>query len=237
MHCVILAGGLGTRMRPLTERLPKALVPVVGQPFADIQLAWLAGAGVVSVVYCIGYKGTALRDHVGDGGRWGLHITWVDEGDRLRGTAGALRLALDQGALPDRFLVLYGDSYLLVDIGEVWEAFATSGAPALMTVYRNAGRWDQSNVEYRDGKVVLYDKSATGDEMAYIDYGLSVLTRDLIEEVLPPGCVADLGNLFHDLSLTGRLAGYEVHERFYEVGSIDGLADLEARLGRPDSIR
>jgi NDP-sugar pyrophosphorylase family protein len=237
MYCVILAGGLGTRMRPVTERLPKALVPVLGQPFADIQLAWLAGSGVASVVYCIGYRGAALRDHVGDGSRWGLRVTWVDEGERLRGTAGALRLAIDQGVLPDRFFVLYGDSYLAVDVGAVWEAFATSGAPALMTVYRNDGRWDRSNADYREGKVVRYDKSGKGDELPYIDYGLSALTRAVVKEAVASDGVADLSNLFHDLSLTGRLAGYEVHERFYEVGSPEGLAELEARLGGSNGTR
>src|SRR5436190_842448 len=105
IQCVILAGGLATRMRPLTETLPKALLPVAGTPFIDHQLGWLAAHGVTRVVLSIGYRGEMLRDHVGDGGRWGLSIRVVDEGTRLRGTAGALRLALDEGALDEGFLV------------------------------------------------------------------------------------------------------------------------------------
>jgi NDP-sugar pyrophosphorylase family protein len=149
MQCVILAGGLATRMRPLTDTIPKALIPVDGRPFVDHQLDWLAAHGVTRVVLSIGYRGDMLRDHVGDGGRWGLGVRVVDEGRDLRGTAGALRLALAEGALDDAFLVTYGDSFLPVDFGAVWRCFRADGRPALMTVFANAGRWDTSNVIYR----------------------------------------------------------------------------------------
>src|SRR5688572_8190143 len=109
MECVILAGGLGTRMRPATEVIPKALIPVAGRPFVDWQLEWLASEGVQRAIFSVGYKGEQLRDHVGDGARFGLRVTWVDEGAHLRGTAGALRLAFDEGALPQSYLVIYGD--------------------------------------------------------------------------------------------------------------------------------
>src|SRR4051812_1975290 len=134
MQCVILAGGLATRMRPITETIPKALIPVAGLPFIDHQLAWMAGHGVTRVVLSGGYRGDMLRAHVASGSRWGMEVQVVDEGTVLRGTAGALRLALDRGALDEGFLVTYGDSFLPIDFAPVWRHFEDSGAPALMTV-------------------------------------------------------------------------------------------------------
>jgi NDP-sugar pyrophosphorylase family protein len=233
LQCVLLAGGLGTRMRPLTEAVPKALVPVLGRPFADWQLELLAEQGVERMVCCTGYRGDLLREHVGDGSRFGIAVSWSDEGSSLRGTAGAIRLAHDRGLLDEAFLVLYGDSYLPVDLAGVEAAWRRSGAPALMTVMRNDERWDRSNCIYADGRVVLYDKSRPAgrrDEMRWIDYGLSVLTGPTVADLVPSGTVVDLAALQHILSVSGRLAGVEVRERFYEAGSPAGLRDLEAHL-------
>jgi NDP-sugar pyrophosphorylase family protein len=232
MQCVVLAGGLGTRMRRLTEVVPKALIPVLGRPFAERQMDWLAGQGVTDVVYSIGYRGEMIRAALGDGSRWGVAIRYVDEGNELRGTAGALRLAADQGVLDPAFLVLYGDSFLSVDLASVWRAFLGCGRAALMTVFRNDGRWDRSNVIFHGDRVALYDKGASpSDELAFIDYGLSVLSRNTIETCIPPEGVADLAEVFHILSLEGQLGGLEVTEPFYEIGSEDGLRRLEAHLG------
>ena len=229
----MLAGGLGTRMRPMTEEIPKALIPVLGRPFADWQLEHLVSEGVERVTYSVGYRGDMLRAHVGDGSRFGSQVSWVDEGERLLGTGGALRRAFDEGALDEAFFVLYGDSYLPISMSAVEEAWRASRQPALMTVLRNEGRWDTSNAIYRDGQIVLYDKSRLVDrqaEMHWIDFGLSVLTRDVIASRIASGSVADLADLMRDLSLEGLLAGFEVHERFYEAGSPEGLLDLEAYL-------
>jgi MurNAc alpha-1-phosphate uridylyltransferase len=239
LQCAILAGGLGTRMRPATETVPKALIPVLGAPFADWQLSLLADQGVERVVYCVGYRGEMLREHVGDGARFGLSVAWSEEGPTLLGTAGAIRLALDRGLLEDAFFVLYGDSYLTAGVAEAEAAWRRSEAPALTTILRNEDRWDRSNCIYRDGRILLYDKSRPADrhaEMHWIDYGLSVLTRAAVTEHVPAGAVADLAELQRRLSLSGRLAGLEVRERFYEAGSPSGLRELEAYLrsaGRP----
>ena len=232
MQCVILAGGLGTRMRPLTRQLPKALLPVLGRPFADYQLRWLASQGVRRVVYCIGFLGQQLRDVVGDGGPWGLQVAYADEGERLLGTGGALRLACDAGLLDPGFLVLYGDSYPPIEIAPVWQA-SRRGADALMVVLRNDGRWDASNAIFRDGRVLLYEKGrgdAAAIGMAHIDYGLSVLPRAVVATMVPAGRPHDLATLYGALSRQSRLAGFEVAQRFYEIGSPAGLADLEAHL-------
>jgi NDP-sugar pyrophosphorylase family protein len=236
MQCVVLAGGLGTRMRPLTETIPKALLEVGGAPFVDHQLRLLANQGFSSVVFCIGYRGDMIRDFAGDGSRWGIAVTYADEGSRLRGTAGALRLAVDAGLAAEKFAVLYGDSYLPIDVRAVFAAFDASPEPALMTVHRNQGRWDRSNVVYEGGRVLLYRKGEPDPRMEHIDYGLSVLARDLIADALPSGGEGDLSDVFTELSTAGRLAGFEVHQRFYEIGSTAGLADLEQYLRDTPSV-
>ncbi len=233
MQCVILAGGLGTRMRPLTDSCPKTLLPVRGRPFAYHQLHWLAAQGVNEVVYCIGHRGDLIRRY------WAMEpspirsIRWVDEGDRLRGTGGALRLACEQGVLEESFLVIYGDSFLPVRFAPVWQTFETRGLPALMTVLKNEGRWDKSNAIYEDGRVMLYDKNQAAG-MSYIDYGLLAFHRAIFAEV--PGEVFDLAAFLNRLSLQGQLAGYEVTERFYEVGSAAGLLELDRYLAEREPV-
>jgi NDP-sugar pyrophosphorylase family protein len=237
MQCVILAGGRATRMRPLTDSIPKALIPAGGRPFVDHQLGWLAGHGVTDVVMCIGYMGDAIRAHLNGlaGAGHGLRIRFVDEGEDLRGTAGALRLALDEGALEESFLVTYGDSFLPIDFRDVYRAHANAGAPALMTVFRNDGRWDASNVIFDGRLVTLYDKqrqTRPAADFTFIDYGLSALSRQVIADEIPAGGSADLAGLFHRLSVRGALAGLEVSQRFYEIGSPAGLEDFERWLRR-----
>jgi NDP-sugar pyrophosphorylase family protein len=229
MQCLILAGGLATRMRPVTESIPKSLIPVLGHPFIDLQLKWLKQNGVDSVVLSIGYKGEQIRSHVGDGSAWGVKVTYVDESNDLRGTGGALRLALDSGALEERFFVVYGDSYLPLELPPVWQAFLDSRKAALMTVFKNAGAWEKSNVIFENGALKLYDKGASQDDprFQYVDYGLSLFSSDTISRYIPPNVVMDLAAVMSRLSLEGQLAGYEVFERFYEIGSPTGLADLE----------
>ena len=226
-ECVILAGGVASRLGARAGELPKTLVPVAGRPFADHQLMWLAEQGVKKVVYCIAYRGDQVREYVGDGSKWGLSVAYVDEGTDLRGTGGALRLAYEEGALGGRFAVLYGDAYLRLDLPNVFHAFEASAQPALMTVLRNEGRWDKSNADF-DGKLVMrYSKSQ--DDFEWIDYGLLVLERDVIAEI-PADQPSDLADLLSRLSDEGRLAGFEAKARFYEIGSPSGLAELEAFL-------
>jgi len=185
------------------------------------------------MLYLVGYRGSMIRDYVGDGADWGVKVTYADEGEALRGTGGALRLALARGLLPEAFFLLYGDSFLPVDLPLVEASWRASGLPALMTVLRNEERWDKSNAILREGRVELYDKTRPRErlaEMHWIDYGLSVLTAELLGSRIPSGAVADIADLMRDLSLTGELAGLEVSERFYEVGSTQGLRDLEEYL-------
>jgi NDP-sugar pyrophosphorylase family protein len=231
MQCVILAGGLGTRMRPLTTRIPKALLPVGDTPFAHYQLSWLARHGVQRVVYSIAVLGEMIRDFVGDGGRWGLSVSYVEDGKELVGTGGALRRVSDAGLLHDPFLVLYGDSFLPFDFRQLMRAFERQARSAMMAVYQNQGRYDAGNVHYADGVVRLYQKgkpAGTQPDMNYIDYGISVLRRSVVSEHVSAGHNNDLADIYHRLSLQNLLAGWEVGERFYEVGSPAGLRDFES---------
>lgn len=234
-QCVIVAGGLGTRMHPLTRSYPKSLIEAGGLPFVHHQLSWLKSHGVTEVVFCIGYRGEMIRDYVGDGRRFGLSVSYVDEGNNLRGTAGALRRALEQDRLASSFLYTYGDSFLPIDFAAVYAQFQRCAQPALMCIFHNHGQWDKSNVVWdaHAQEIVLYDKRRTQRpeaEFTFIDYGLSVLRRETVESLIPADRPYDMADVFCALSQTGRLAGFEVNERFYEIGSPEGLRAFEEWL-------
>jgi N-acetyl-alpha-D-muramate 1-phosphate uridylyltransferase len=221
---------------------PKSLIPILGEPFVHHQLRLLVSQGIRDVVYVIGFRGEQIRAAVGDGSDFGLAVSYVDEGRQLHGTGGALRFAHDAGSLRESFGVVYGDSYLPIDLSPIWSAFDASPRPALMTVLRNDDRWDRSNAVFEDGQVTMYDKRIEGRDsrMQWIDYGLSVLRRDVVESIPTGAAVCDLGDVYRELSLRGDLAGFEVATRFFEVGSPEGVAALEshlessARMNAPD---
>ena len=218
----ILAGGLATRLRPVTETIPKALVDVAGRAFIEWQLDYLYSQGVRHVVLCLGYLGEQIEEVIGDGQRFKLRVDYSYDGDRLLGTGGALRKALP--LLEADFFVFYGDSYLPIGIADVALSFQTQSLPALMTVLKNGNLWDKSNVLFSGGKLLEYNKQAPTEDMAYIDYGLGVLSAEVLLNY-PEGQPFDLAEVYHRLSLDGRLAGYEVFERFYEIGSFEGLKE------------
>lgn len=223
----ILAGGLATRLRPVTEKIPKLLVEVAGEPFFSHQLRLLKAQGLTRIVLCVGHLGEQIVARYGDGRRHGVELAYSFDGPKLLGTGGALRRALP--LLGDACYVLYGDSYLPIDYLSAGRAFIQSGQPALMTVYRNEGKYDRSNVWFEDGAIKAYDKRAPLPEMQHIDYGLGLLRRNVLE-TLPADTVVDLADVYRDLASAGRLAGHEVHERFYEIGSPEGLAELDRKL-------
>jgi NDP-sugar pyrophosphorylase family protein len=223
----LLAGGLATRLRPITHTLPKCMVEVAGRPFIDHQLALLKRNGICRVVLCLGYLGDQVAAHVGDGSQLGMDIRYSFDGDQLLGTGGALRRALP--LLGELCWVLYGDSYLDIDYRAVFDAAQRSAAFGLMTVLRNANQWDRSNVVFREGQLVCYHKRQTRPEMEYIDYGASLFRRPALERI-PANTVNDLSDLMHDLVSAGEMIGYEVHKRFYEIGSHQGLLETAQYL-------
>lgn len=224
---IILAGGLATRMRPLTERIPKALIEIAGEPFLSHQLKLLKRHGIRRVVLAVGYLGEMIQEYFQDGSELGLRIDYSFDGPKLLGTAGAIRQALL--LLPENFFVLYGDSYLTCDYRAVQAAFQLSGAPGMMTVYRNEGLYDTSNVEYDGAQILTYDKRISTASMRHIDYGLGVFNRSVFA-ALPAAKVCDLTNVYRDLLGSGCLAPFEVKERFYEIGSPEGLRETTALL-------
>lgn len=219
----VLAGGLATRLHPLTQTLPKAMVEVAGQPFIGRQLQLLRSRGIERVVLCTGHLGEVIHRYVGDGSRFGLHVQYSSDGRRPLGTAGAVRRALP--LLGKAFFVLYGDSYLPCDYAAVQTAFVQSRLPALMTIYRNQGRWDTSNVHFQQGRMLRYDKRHPDPKMEHIDYGLGVFRAEVFAS-LPADEPYDLADVYAELLAAGQLAGYEVQERFFEIGSFEGLKEF-----------
>jgi len=223
----ILAGGLATRLFPTTATIPKSLVDVAGQPFVVHQLALLRAAGIPRVVMCLGHLGEQVEGLLGDGRAHGIEVAYSYDGGTLLGTGGALRRALP--LLGERFLVLYGDSYLRCDYAAIARAFIASGVRGLMTVYENDGAYDASNVSFVAGKILRYEKGVPG--MTHIDYGLGALHADaLAGHPQGEGERFDLVTVYQALLARDELAGYEVHERFYEIGSPRGLAETRALL-------
>ena len=223
----ILTGGLAQRLRPMTERIPKALLEINGEPFIAHQLRLLHSRGIRRVVLCLGYLGEMVQQFVGDGRAFQVEVEYSFDGPALRGTAGAIHEALP--TLGHAFFVLYGDSYLPCDYAGVEENFVRSGKVGLMTVFHNDGRWDSSNVEFTGGRILAYDKENRTSRMRHIDYGLGVFERHAFE-CLAPGAVYDLARTYQDLLARGELAACEIKERFYEIGSAAGIEELSQAL-------
>jgi NDP-sugar pyrophosphorylase family protein len=194
----------------------------------DHQLSLLARHGIRRVVFCVGHFGDQIEAFLGDGAARGLSIDYAYDGDRLLGTAGAVRRALP--LLGETFWVMYGDSYMDIDYAAILEEFQQRRASALMTVIRNDDRWDRSNAEYRDGQLVAYNKRHPSPEMRHIDYGVAILTRGVVEQRVPTGVPYDLADLYQQLVAEGTMIGYEVTERFYEIGSPSGLEETRRHL-------
>ena len=223
----LLAGGLSTRLRPLTATLPKSMVPVAGQPFIAHQLRWLAHQGVGRVVICCGFLGEQIERFVADGAAFGCSVSYSFDDHPLKGTGGAVRKALPQ--LGNVFFLMYGDSYLPIAFRPVYEAFLDQRRLGLMTVFRNEGRWDTSNVEFEDGVIRNYDKALLTPQMSCIDYGLGVLTPAAFapwhdDEVF------DLSLVYGHLLSMGQLSGYQATQRFYEIGTPRGLKETDCML-------
>ncbi len=224
---VVLAGGLATRLRPVTEGIPKSLVEVAGEPFAVHQIELLRRHGLTDITFLLGHLGEMIADSLGDGGRWDVHVRYVFDGPRALGTGGAIRRALPE--LGDPFFVLYGDSYLECDYAAIERTFLASDKSGLMTVYPNENRLDRSNVLYADGRIIRYDKQHRTPEMRHIDSGLGAFRKSACagrgnDEAF------DLVAIYQDLLEADDLVGFEVPDRFYEIGSPEGLEETRAYL-------
>lgn len=224
---VILAGGLATRLRPITETIPKALLEIHGEPFIHHQLRLLQQNGIQEIVLCLGYHGDQIEKEIGTGHQFNMQVRYSYDGEMLLGTGGAIKKALP--LLPENFFVMYGDSYLNCHYAGVQQAFLAQQKLGLMTVFRNDGRWDASNVELNENRIITYDKENRNMGMMHIDYGLGVFNKQAFT-LVPENTTFDLAKLYQALLQQQQLAAYEVTERFYEAGSFAGIKELEYHL-------
>lgn len=224
---VILVGGYATRLYPVTKTVPKSMLKVAGKPFIAHQLDLLNKNGISKVIICSWYLSEQIENYVGDGKDFGLSVKFSIDGEKPLGTGGAIKKALP--LLDDIFFVLYGDSYLTVSFKDVYDFFLSLNTQGLMTVFRNNDEWDKSNIIFKSGKIIRYDKTEKTSDMQYIDYGLSILRKSAFDCVGDQE-IFDLVTLFNLLIGRGQMVGYEVMKRFYEIGSPRGLSETEDYL-------
>jgi NDP-sugar pyrophosphorylase family protein len=229
MQVAILAGGLATRLKPLTDKIPKSLVMIQGKTFLEYQLDFLRAGGITDIVLCVGHLGGLIEEKFGDGSKFGVRIKYSREGKNLLGTAGALKKA--GGLLVDEFFVMYGDSFLFLDFNNIMCYFKNQDKLALMTVYRNRGRYDKSNTVVAGNLVRRYSKQAAAGDMEYIDYGASILRKKVLE-LVPADRPCSLEELFPRLIERDEMLAYEVKERFYQIGSPEGLEEFKKYISR-----
>ena len=227
MQAVILAGGLGTRLRPLTETTPKAMTPVLGRPFIDYEMDLLKRGGVDDFVICVGHLGDAIEKHLGDGRSKGVRIAYSYDGPSLLGPAGALKRA--EPFLGESFLVTYGDAYLRAPYGKLMGALASSGRLGVMAVFKNENRYGTSDLVVEGGMVVKYDKRNRVDGMDWINFGVSALRKDALG-MIPPGRACGEEEFYGALIARGELLAFQVKDRFYEIGTPASLAEFERFL-------
>ena len=233
IQAVIVAGGLATRLGDETRARPKSLLLIEGRPFIEYQLELLSKNGITNIVLCLGHLGGQIERHLGDGAKSGVNIKYSHE-ERPLGTAGAIKNA--QQHIKGDFITLYGDSYLDFDYQSAVSFFKGRDRLALMTVYKNHGRYDASNTEIEGDMVVRYDKVEKTPKTVYIDYGAGIFRRDVLDR-LPENRPCSLEELFKQLIAGQQLLAYEVRERFYQIGSPEGLEEFRRlKGGRYDSI-
>ena len=223
----ILAGGLGRRLRPSTDRIPKVLTEIAGKPFAVHQIELLRSHGFRRLVFCVGHLGEMVEERIGSGEDYGIEIGYSYDGPELLGTGGALRKALSE--LGEAFFTIYGDSYLPCDFARIEATFDSTKKPALMTILHNANRWDRSNVFYKDGRIISYENRDPDPDSQHIDYGVGVFLARVIKGY-PRNTSIDLGKIYQDLIANDQLAAYENMDRFYEIGSSSGLEETRQYL-------
>lgn len=223
----ILAGGNATRLYPITKTIPKVMLEVAGKPFISHQFGLLKSNGIGKVVICSGHLEEQIKRFVKDGHDFGLSAVFSSDGKKALGTGLAVKRALP--LLGDVFFVMNGDSYLDIDFKLIFDYFSSYDKKGLMTVFKNDGQWDKSNIIYVNGRIVKYDKKNTSADMKYIDYGLSILRKDAFDWVRRDDAF-DLGEVYNDLIEEGQMLGYEADKRFYEIGSPQGLAETKNYL-------
>ncbi len=233
MQMVILSGGLATRMRPLTLKLPKSMLQIKGRPFLEYQLELLKEYEIKDILLCVGYKGELIKDHFGDGRKFGVNLSYSFDGDKLLGTAGALKKAYK--LLGENFFLMYGDSFLPYDYQKIEESFKRSNKLSLMVAYKNQNRFDKSNILISEGLIKLYDKTLRGENLEYVDAGLSILKKEVLN-LVPEEEPYDLEELYRTLISEEEMTAFEVKQRFYQIGSFEGLEEFKNLVEKGEKI-
>ena len=227
---VIIAGGLGTRLYPITKRVPKSMVKVGPKPFFEHQIELCRKNGIRNIVFCGGYLWEEVWKYFGRGRGFGVEIDYSIE-EEILDTGGALKNAYPW--LDREFFVLYGDSYLVFDWQEAYGFFTRSQAKGLMTVWEATnGFKPQVSIDER-GFVKEFTKENFKPEMKYIEYGLNILKKNIIFEV--PGEKFPIGDYFNLLIEKRSLVSFKVKNKFFEAGSFEGINELK-RLIYPDDL-
>jgi NDP-sugar pyrophosphorylase family protein len=224
---VILAGGLATRLRPFKKKIPKALIKISGKPFIYHQLTYLHKEGVKRVIICVGYLGDMIKNFVGNGEKFGIEVSYSEDWPHLLGTGGAIKNALP--LIRNKFFILYGDTFLPINYKDIVKFHLKNKSKSVITIIKNKGMWDKSNINFKNNKIIEYNKFNNGPEMEYIDYGLSLLSKSVFNKY-PPKKSFDLSVIFRQLIIQKKLLGFEVYKRFYEIGSIKGLRQTKKFL-------
>lgn len=228
-QAVILAGGLGTRLRPLTYDIPKPMVPLGDRPFLERQIALLKARGIDEVLLLIGYLGEMIEDHFGDGSKFGMPISYVKEAAPM-GTGGALMGAWE--SLRDDFLILYGDSWLDIDYLKLRRTLLEGPFSAVLVAYDNKEHTDVKNnlALGEDGRVILYQKDGVDPRLSHVEAGVTALRKSALEAMPRDQAFGLEGTLFPGLIKDGRLGSLSTQTRFYDIGTPSRLAELRRLL-------
>jgi D-glycero-D-manno-heptose 1,7-bisphosphate phosphatase len=231
-QAVILAGGRGTRLAPLTDTRPKPLIEIAGRPFIDHLLEMIRGQGIRRVAMLLGYKAQMIVDHLGDGSRFGLEISHsvTPEADE---TGRRLRAAAE--LLDPEFLLMYCDNYWPLRLERLWRSYKNSGAAMQIAVYDNSDGYTRDNVRVEDGFVAVYDKSRTAPDLKGVDIGFAILRRDLLDR-LPNGNPSFEAALYPELVAQRQLAAFVTGHRYYSIGSHARLPLTETFLARRPAV-
>jgi histidinol-phosphate phosphatase family protein len=232
-QAVILAGGRGTRMRPITNDRPKPMVPILGRPFLEYQIEQLRDQGFERILMLLGYLPEVVMNHFGDGRRWGVRIEYsVTEPDQLTSS----RVATARHMIDPCFLLLYCDNYWPMQMQRLWARFRVAGKPGLITVYSNKDGYSRGSVLLdKDGNVQVFDRLRTTPGLQEVEISYAILT-DLALDLLPEQDTLFEEAIYTPLAQQGRLASFVSDHRYYSVGSLHRLPLTEAFMRREPTV-
>jgi histidinol-phosphate phosphatase family protein len=233
VQAVVLAGGLGVRMRPLTDSLPKPMIEFHGRPFLEYLVEQLRDAGIERILLLLGYLPGHIQEYFGDGSRWGVSITYSVTPPEVQ-TGTRVREAFD--AIDPTFMLLYCDNYWPMQLDRMWERFVEADPSAMTTIYTNKDGYSRDNVRVVDGYIATYDRSRTSAGLGGVEIGYAILKRDVVGELLPAGDVAIEEAIYPALAARGELLAYPTDHRYYGIGSLERLPATTEFLARRPTI-